>query len=260
MNRLILTAWLTVLAVVDKLRGWPVLALATWNIGPAKHLPQELRDRIPAAVAIQEAGDQWGPHDIIALLRRVGYRLITGTEPGQSSTPLAYDPARLRLVKVKRYLLAQAQQAGPGAGPDRIKQKWAIGGLFEILDTGRFVWIFSEHWVASQQHRRRFRIALAMANRVVLLGHRLRRPVFRMLDANAIPSSNALAPLRAAGWLLNQTVGRLIGTHGKRAIDQVWWQARRWIRFITHEVIDTASDHDLVIAWFAIKTRRKAQA
>jgi hypothetical protein len=256
-NRLILAVWLSLAAAVQRLRGWSELILATWNIGPARHLPDALRDRVPAAVALQEAGDQWGNSGIIAKLRRIGYEFISGPERGQSSTPLAYDPTRLRLVRVKRYLLAEAQDAGPGAGPDHIKQKWAIGGLFEILDTGRFVWIFTDHWVASQQHRRRFLIALKMANRLALLSHRLRRPVFDLGDKNANPTSKALAPLRAVGWLMNHTVGRMVGTHGRRAIDQIWWEVRRWIRFLRHEVIETESDHDLVIAWFAIKPRRK---
>lgn len=239
------------------MKRWVELALATWNIGPAKRLPPQLRQRIPAAIALQEASDQWRPGGVIALLRAVGYSLITGAAAGQSATPLAYDTARLRLVQVRRYLLAEAQDAGPGAGPDHIKQKWAIGGLFEVLGTGHLVWIFSEHWVASQQYRRRMMIAIHMANRLVLLGHRLRRPMFSMKDSNAVPTSKALAPLRAAGWLLNQTVGRMLGTHGKRAIDQVWWESRRWIRFLRHAAYDTASDHDLVVAWFAIKPRKK---
>jgi hypothetical protein len=260
-NRLILAAWLGLAAAAARLRGWSDLALATWNVGPAKHLPAALVDGdgnlLVDVIAIQEGGDQYDAGGIVAQLRAAGYKIITGAEPGQSSTPLSWNPHTLRLVRVKRYLLAARQPVGPGAGPDTLKEKWAIGGLFEHIATGRRFWVFDDHFVASQQHHRRWLVARAMAGRLALLGHRLRHALFDMGDKNAKPGASSLAPLRAAGWLLNQTVGRMLGTHGRRAIDQIWWSPRRWIRFLRHQAIATGSDHKLLIAHFALKPRRR---
>lgn len=263
MNRLILAAWLTVLGlaadVAHRYRGWRTLIIASWNIGPARQVPDRLREGDVDVLALQESGDQWGPGGMLAKLRAAGFRFITGARAGQASTPLAWSPTALRLVKVKRYLLAESQDGGPGAGPDRVKQKWAIGGLFEILDTGRHAWFFSDHFVASQQHRKRRNIAVGMVNRILLLGHRLRRPTFWLQDANAKPDSPVLEPIRRSGWSVSQLLGRLLGTHGRRAIDMGWWTPRRWIHFLRHSAIATTSDHDLVVIELAINPRRNHQ-
>lgn len=256
MNVPIILGWLLLFGVaVGHAKTLPRLTLGSWNIGPAHRLPRELSKLLVDAVALQESSDQWGDGGLIWKLRAAGYRLITGSQAGQSATPLAYNPLVLELVKVKRYLLAESQDVGAGAGPPHLKQKWAIGGLFRHRETGRFVWIFSVHYVASQQHATRFKVAVVMSNRMVLLGKRLVHALFMLGDTNANPDSKALDPLRAAGWLLNQTLGRLVRTHGRRAIDQCWWTPRRWLHFLGNRAVPTGSDHNLLVVQFGVQPR-----
>lgn len=247
--------WLDRLPAGVDLTEWPVLVLGEWNVGPAHTLPL-LR---AAAIAFSEAGDQWRHGGVIDQARGAGYCIISGSEPGQSSTPLGFHPAELRLIKAERHLLAERQDVGPGAGPDMLKQKWAIGGLFEHIATGRRLWVFAVHYVATQGKPKRHRVALAMTNRMLLLARGFHRPVFMLGDTNAEPTSVTLRAFRKAGWLVNQLVGKTLGTHGRRAIDQCWWTPRGWIQFLRHHTVKTASDHDAVVVEFAIRPRRKVR-
>lgn len=252
MNRLLLGAWLAVVGLVDRLREWPSITLAAWNIGKADQLPRLFAD----AIALNEAGDQWDAGEIIAQAQAAGFRIITGAKPGQSSTPLAWHPEALELVKVRRFLLAERQYVGPGKGPRMLKTKWLIGGLFRHRATGRLIWIFAVHYVATQGKRRRRRVAIHMSSRIRLFGARVRRPVMVLGDYNALPDSPTLRPLRKAGWRVNHRLGRLLRTHGRRAIDHVWWEPRHWLRFVRHFTVRTESDHDAIVVEFQLKPRK----
>lgn len=234
---------------------WSAFRLGCWNIGPAKRLPEAAEGL--DALGLNEAADQYGHGKMIDQARAAGYRIITGSKPGQPATPLAWNPLTLRRIKVKRYLLAERQYVGPGAGPDVMRTKWAIGGKFEHLATGRRFWIFAVHYVATQGKPRRRRVAIHMTNRLRLLDKRLRRAVWAVGDFNAKPSSPTVGGLRRAGWRINHAAGRILRTHRRRTIDYIAWVPRPWIQFLSHESHETGSDHNLVVADFAIKPKRR---
>ena len=252
MNRIILAAWAAVVAGAIRMREWPVLTLGTWNVGNGTLA--DLFELLAQADALagQEFGDR---QDWIAELRRRGYGVIEGDEPGQGSTPMIYGP-RLQLLKVKRWLLAPAQKAGRGAGPDTLKQKWLIGGLFLDLETGRKFSLYSVHYVASQQFARRRGIAVAMTNRIRLRLAMLHRAVFIMGDFN-IEIDSEVGRLLLKVLNVTDRAGGELDTHGHRSIDLIWWTVRRWIRFVAHRLVRNRSDHHAKLAEFAIRPKRK---
>lgn len=230
-----------------------VLTLATWNVGPGTLGDLIRLRRYADVIALQEAGDR---SPLLRSTMRTGWKAVTGVQPGQPSTPLIYDPAALTLLKPSRLLLAAAQDVGPGAGPDRLKAKWLIGGRFLHQESGRRFWLYSTHYVATQGKPKRHRVALAMSSRIALLARRAIRPVFVMGDFNAVPGSAVLRVLKDVGMVLAQLVGRPVPTHGRRAIDGVTWTPRRWIRLTRKWPIVTNSDHRALVADFDLQPKR----
>lgn len=234
---------------------WFPIWFGTWNFGPGT-----LADLLGlmatfTILAIQEAGDR--AKVIAQALNEAGWEGITGPEPGQSSTPLLYDPAAHQLVRAFRILIAHAQDIGPGAGPDRLKAKWLIGGLFRDLQTGRLFLAFSVHYVATQGKPKRHQVALATSRRIAVAIARFTLPVFILGDFNTVPTSAVARVLRRAGLQFTQLAGKILGTHGRRAIDQIAWTPRWWIEFVKQWVIVTHSDHKALGGEFLFKAKRR---
>lgn len=226
-----------------------MIELITQNIGPAN--PQdilELADKT-AILALQEAGDRGA---IKTQLRRRGFGVINPSRfKGATSTPLVYDPNKVKLLRERVILTSRAQYAGPGAGPDRVKSKYLVGGSFKDLSTGTKFRAFSTHYVASSYTNLREKIALIESRAFAKRFHKGNIPTFVLGDFNAVPHDNVLAPLYANGWTNDEEFGNL-HTHGKRAIDYIWWLKNSRVRFYGHSTIRTSSDHNAVVAEFII--------
>jgi hypothetical protein len=208
---------------------------------------------VVAAIALQETGNN--PELVRALLAN-GYRVLDGSGVrGQDSTVLGFDPSELTLIRPVAYLLSARQYAGKGAGPDTVKTKWAMGGLFIHKATGRRVLILCVHLVASQQYPRRKRIALAAIHRVRLFGARFRCIVIAMGDWNATLKSPVLQVLLGGGWTNTDLEGGELATHGHRAIDLIWWRLTRRLKFLGHWAVPGPGDHHAKIAAFQVRRR-----
>lgn len=234
---------------------WLPVRFGTWNFGPGT-----LADLLGlmatfTILALQEAGDR--AKDIAEALLQTGWLEVTGPEPGQASTPLLYDPSAHALVREIRILVAEKQDVGPGAGPSVLKQKWLIGGLFRDLATGRLFVALSVHYVATQGKPKRHRVALAISRRIGVAITRFAFPVFVLGDFNTEPTSSVARVLRRAGLQFTQLAGKLLGTHGRRAIDQVTWTPQWWIEFVKQWVIVTHSDHKALGGEFLFRARRR---
>lgn len=230
-------------------RSWVRLTLATWNIGPGR--PSDVRLLMADAdlVACQEAGDRKTMLRDLATV--AGWKIITGNQPGQSSTPLLYDPTVLKLEQTSRVLVAPAQYVGPGAGPDRLKAKWLIGGLFRHVPTGRRFWAYSVHYVATQGKPRRRAVALATSRRILLRVKSLRRPVIVLGDYNALPDSPVLRILLELMRLAGDAP-----SHGRRSIDHAVYTPRRWLKLSSERSVETHSDHRAVVLDYAVRPKR----
>lgn len=233
---------------------WEEFVFGGWNAGAGTL--EDLLDlfELAAAVAGQEFGDR---REWLNDLRRNNIAVITGRLPGQSSTPLMSDRLELDLVRIRRWLLAPAQFVGEGAGPPRLKAKWLIGGLFRHRASGRLVWLFSCHYVASQQYPRRRAVAMAMSGRLKLRVAGLRHGVFVEGDFNAEIDRKVTRLLLGVLRPTQLASPKRLRTHGRRGIDLIWWKPKRWIRFVRHFTVANHSDHDAVLAQFLLKPRRK---
>lgn len=223
-------------------RGWSLVQFGTWNIGPGN--ADDLIDALTrcSMLFLQEAGDRASM--IYRVASRRGWKVITGQQAGQASTPLIYDNAVFELVQASRLLLAHRQDVGPGAGPDTLKEKWLIGGLFRHRATGRLFWAYSAHYVATQGKRKRRLVALAMSHKILLRMRSLVRLVMVGADFNTEQGSEVMDALTD-----NRQVGysKPLATHGKRAIDRIIWTLKSWLHYLDTEAFDTTSDHRLLV-------------
>ncbi len=230
------------------------LTVGTLNVGkaPAGEVVKVAREC--DALALQEMSDG---ADIVKALREDGFRIVSGPEgTGQPATPLAYDPATLELHAPIRELLLPRKFVGPGAGPAWSKPKWFVGARFVHKPTGRLVVYGSVHNLASQYLPLRRRYAMTFSTALVKVLNDRAAITLVGGDFNAQPTDATLAPLRDAGWTCNHMEGKKRGTHGRRAIDGVWWRRNdKRIRFDRHQVRATRSDHDAVIVTFDIKEK-----
>jgi hypothetical protein len=224
-----------------------VLVVATWNTGAGGGAPA-LRRLLRTADVI--AAQEWGDRDSLRrVARRHGWRVIDGRRPGQTKTPLLYDPAALHLRhRIARHLVGPAW-VGPGAGrSDRMGPKWAIGGRFGFH--GRAVVVASTHVLPSLYRPRRRAMGAAHVRRLVAT---MGGPGARFIagDFNATPGHPVLRPLPAAGWTHTHRT-RLLPTHGRRAIDFVWWKRRPGVRLLDVRTMPNGSDHHALIATYRI--------
>ena len=229
------------------------LTVATWNIGRGTLAEARRALSQSPVLALQEAADR---SKLIRALDRSRYRVIKGSgRPGQSSTPIVFDPKVLRLARPVAILVARAQRVGRGTGPDRMKAKWLIGGRFVHRPTGTRLFIGTTHLVAGQSRQRRARVATRHVRHVVSRLRRVAGIRLVMGDFNTRPRSKVLVPLRAAGWTSDQIVGRRLDTHGTWAPDQVWWKPARGLRLVEHHTTSNRSDHDALFATLTLPSR-----
>lgn len=235
-------------------KGWVLVKFGTWNIGPGH--PDDLVQAMGrcSMLFLQEAGDRAAM--IYRIASRLGWKVITGGQAGQASTPLAYDNSVFELVRVSRLLLAHRQDVGPGAGPRMLKEKWLIGGLFRHRATGRLFWAYSAHYVATQGKRKRRLVALAMSHKILLRMRSLARMVMIGADFNTVQGTevmNVLTDNRQVGY------SKSLATHGKRAIDRIIWTVKAWLALLNTETFDTTSDHRLLVVTQEWLPRRKVR-
>lgn len=236
------------------MRQWFILDLGTVNTG--RWTKGEVFDvaELVDALALQEVGNN---PEIIQHLRFRGFGICDGHNlPGQSSTVLAYDKSRLKLIEEREFLLSPRTYGGKGAGPSMVKTKWLIGGMFRDRESGRFLLILCVHFVASQQFPLRKRIAAAMVSRVLLVGLRFKCGIFVMGDWNAI--GKRVINWLGARWTTTDAEGEDLDTHGHRNIDLIAWVKRWWIEFVDHRVVESKQgDHLAKVARFRVKRRRR---
>lgn len=228
--------------------------LVTFNVGDASY--NDIKRVVDSGdvAALQECGDRaW----VLDKLLAEGYGVIAPQILGAPSTPLIYDKTKLAFQREVIFQLLPKTKVGPGAGPSVSKPKYFVGGLFEVLGTGRLVIIGSAHNVATQGKPLRARAALRFTSALAKLGVARKATILCGSDWNAEQDDPSLAPLRKAGWALTPKRP----THGRRSID--FWatlKRKRGAAIVTWRgvsVIDGGlSDHDALLlrAWVIGKT------
>ena len=233
---------------------WSLVKFGTWNIGPGN--AEDMLNTMTrcSMLFLQEAGDRAGL--IYRVASRKGWKVITGQQAGQASTPLIYDDSVFELIRPSRLLLAHRQDVGPGAGPSVLKEKWLIGGLFRHRITGRMFWAYSAHYVATQGKRKRRLVALAMSHKVLLRMRQAIRLVIVGADFNTVQGTevmNILTKDREVAY------SKPMPTHGKRAIDRIIWTVKAWVNLMHTGTFDTSSDHRLLVVTQEWKPRLKVR-
>ena len=231
------------------------ITVATWNAGPGR--VDDLRGLLDIPDLIALAGQEWGDrsHDLSAAAKRLDWHEIDGKIDGQphhkglSSTPVFAAPhAEVRHEMAK--LLLPRRFIGIGAGPDHNKDKGIVGGR---IHDGVTVGVLSTHIVASVFHPLRRKAA---ADEIRGYGEHLNHrqiPWFLCGDFNMKPTSRLLRPLYAAGWTNTHREGGTLATHGRRAIDFIWWRKDPRVRFLGHRTVATHSDHRALVARFEVR-------
>lgn len=215
-----------------------------------------------AVVAWQEAGDRG---EVVRALAQAGHELHVPDVPGGPSTPLSWQPSRLRFVRPLLVPLHPGGDIGPGTGPDDGKPKWLVGGFFVDLAARRRVAFGNVHLYAGQRVRarllnRRARIGRDMLDTVVATFAGYTGVAIIGGDFNTLPTSRTVAPLRDAGWVCSHD-DRRIATHGRHwTPDHVWWRPAVRIDFVRQSVRDTHSDHHALQVVLDIGPRRRRPA
>jgi endonuclease/exonuclease/phosphatase family metal-dependent hydrolase len=175
----------------------------------------------------------------------LGWWCVRGDRDGQAKTALIGRRGALRPTAHGAHLLSRAQDAGPGAGPDRVATKWLrwveLDGAFRVGVV---------HLVASSYKPRRDALAERQVARIVEWVEEQTVPVVVVGDFNMTPGDPDLAPLRRAGLTVNHDALGPLPTHGKRAIDHLW--ASAGVTFDAHEAVPNRSDHHAVVAQLTI--------
>ena len=232
------------------------ITVATWNAGPGK--VDDLRGLLDIPDLIALAGQEWGDrsHDLSAAAKRLDWHEIDGKIDGQphhkglSSTPVFAAPHAEVRHEMALPILGR-RYIGPGAGPDHNKPKGAVGA--RVHAGGPVVGVASTHLVASSYRPlRRKAAADHIAGLLRAFDHR-RVPWFLCGDFNTTPDNRLLRPLYAAGWTNTHREGGTLATHGRRAIDFIWWRKDPRIRFLGHRTVVTRSDHRALVARFEVR-------
>lgn len=224
--------------------------IGSWNAGPGT--PSDIRKLIArmgsaGILALQEMGGTQG-RNLLAASREAGWNTLSGDYTGADHTPVIIGPD-VKVLHRTSILLLRSQNLGPGAGPDTIINKGAVGAL--VRANGVTFGVASLHYPASQQFAPRMVAAESMSRSTVAAFADRQFPWFLCGDFNAVPDSKAIKPLYNAGWTNNQKV-RYAPTHGRRAIDYVWWRKADSVRLLSQSIINNGSDHRAVIARFQI--------
>lgn len=217
--------------------------------GKAQNFINIIRRYTPEIVMWQETGDRHVEMRTIA--KETGLTLLDGIGlPGQESTPLMYDKRILRQVANYNKLIHRSVPIKTNSGSTKMmKQKWLIGGIFQIRTSREMFITCSVHYVFNQDHEPNGSIALETSKNIARITKGERHPIIIGGDWNARKDSPRLAPLRAAGY-------KSAYPH----IEDVKWlnakpEEQRGNKFILTNVTSfpTTSDHPGVIAQGYIK-------
>jgi endonuclease/exonuclease/phosphatase family metal-dependent hydrolase len=227
------------------------ITLTTWNAGNGSNADFKQLLRQGIILAGQEWGDQ---RDMTNVALDQDWKILDGSgKAGQSSTPLFYQPHSkngAKLLHRYAYSMIRSQNVGPGAGPSRLKAKWAIGGRFNLQ--GHHFNAVSTHLVASQEYPLRHKVAVRHVDHLLDAFNQRSLPTFIMGDFNAVPDSDTLDALYRHGWTNSHIAGGDLNTHGSRSIDYVWWKKSAPIRFVEHHTLKNGSDHNALVATFKL--------
>ena len=226
------------------------ITVATWNAGPGK--VDDLRGLLDIPDLIALAGQEWGDRsNLTALAIAKGWHTLTGEgHKGLKSTPLLVAPHAQVRHELALPILGR-RYIGPGAGPDHNKPKGAVGA--RVHAGGPVVGVASTHLVASSYRPLRSEAAADhIAGLLRAFDHR-RVPWFLCGDFNTTPDNRLLRPLYAAGWTNTHREGGTLATHGRRAIDFIWWRKDPRVRFLGHRTVATHSDHRALVARFEVR-------
>jgi hypothetical protein len=226
------------------------------SINAVKHHPKRLTEELALlmrdcdSLGISEGG---AAEKIIRTAARLaGGRVWFGEgKVGQASTPVYVGP-HCKAVRFEAIpLTKQGRKIGKGAGPDRGKAKHLMVALFE--KDGEQYADGNIHVYASLWNPVRLAAALVMINRANRHMRTHYKDRHRSLggDLNDTPGARAFLALRR--WL--RSTQRALGpegTHGRRAIDEVY--VDKTLRPISHEDRPTVSDHD---AYLVVVTPRE---
>lgn len=227
------------------------LRVCTFNlsVAAAKHHPTVLCQQLANimrdhdAVLMQEAGQAHAV--VVAAAKAAGHVPYFGDGlPGQSSTP----------VSVRRDLaptfdavqLSGRRKVGRGAGPDVAKAKHLLTATFRI--DGATVTVGNVHAYASQQNKPRALAAILQFTRALSALSKHDGALFIGGDLNAVPGARTLAAFRRRLRSTQRRLGQ-IGTHGKRAIDDVYFDPRK-CKPVERRAIHTVSDHKALSVTF----------
>lgn len=226
------------------------VTVATWNAGKGREA--DLLNLLGVADLIALAGQEWGDRgDLTDEARGEGCTVLTG-DRGLSSTPVIVPP-HVHVGREVEHVIVPRRYVGPGAGPSRSKAKGVVGARLRVTP-GTAVGVASTHLVASSYRPLRRRAAADhIAGLVGLFDRRRIIPWLLCGDFNTAPDSRLLRPLYAAGWTNTHREGGVLPTHGRRAIDYVWWRRSPRVEFLGHETLSTHSDHQALVAHFKIK-------
>lgn len=227
------------------------LRLTTWNVGRGtwRNLAEVMA--YSDVVGCQEMSDR---HDLVEYALAVGWQVVRfDDQPGQAATVLLVAPHVKVLRAIALPMLAR-RYVGRGAGPDHNKPKWSVGAL---LRKDRVIFgAVSTHLVASQHRKLRRQAAERHVRHLVERFGDRHFPWFVLADCNEDyrrrRRPRALAALYRAGWTNTHKLRRRLRTHGRRAIDYVWWPASRRVNLLTHRTIPTSSDHRALRALFLV--------
>lgn len=221
------------------------LNVCTFNlsVAAAKHHPTVLCQQLAKimrehdVVLMQEAGQ--ARTVVIAAARAAGHEVTFGRGlPGQSSTPVSVRGDLHAWFDA--HVLSGRRFVGRGAGPDTAKAKHLLTATFSI--DGQTVTVGNVHAYASQQNQPRALAAVLQFTRALAALSKHDGALFIGGDLNAIPGARTLAAFRRGG--LRSTQRRLseVGTHGKRAIDDIYFQPSK-CKPVERDAVQTVSDH-----------------
>lgn len=231
------------------------LARFNLSINAVKHHPKRLTEELTLimrevdSLGINEGG---AAAKIIATSAHLaGGTVYDGSgKVGQASTPVYVGPHCTNVHFDAVQLTSQGKWIGKGAGPDHGKAKWLMISLFE--KDGEEYADGNVHVYASLWNPIRLAAALLMLNRANRYMRRHYKDRHRSLGGDLNDTPGARAFLRLVRWL--RSTQRLLGaegTHGKRAIDDVY--VDKTLRPISHEDRPTISDHDAYLVVVAPK-------
>lgn len=235
-----------------------VLGRFNLSINAVRHHPKRLTEEL--ALLMRDC-DSLGMSEAGAAekLVRVAAKLAGGKvyfgegKVGQASTPVYVGPHCTDVRFETWPLTRQGKRIGKGAGPDKGKAKHLMVALFE--KDGEQYADGNLHVYASLWNPVRLAAALIMINRANkhMRHHYPHRHRSLGGDLNDTPGARAFLRLRR--WTRStQALLGPEGTHGKRAIDDIYID--RTLRPLEHEDRPTVSDHDAYLLTVTPKEHR----